>query len=50
VQPGQEQRVKLCFGHVSGDFDSTERVGRPRGGEAAAVLGEDDFEALQQPG
>ena len=24
------ERVKLSFGHVSGDLDSTERVGRPR--------------------
>jgi hypothetical protein len=51
VQPGgREQRVKLSFGHTSGDLDSTERVGRARGRDAGAVLGEDDLEAPQQPG
>ena len=51
ARPGrQQQSVKLSFGHGSGDLHSTERVGRPRGREAAAILGEDDLEALQQPG
>jgi hypothetical protein len=50
LRGGREQRVKLSFGRVSGDLDSTEGVCRARGREAGAVLGEDDLEALQQPG
>jgi len=41
--------MKLSLGHVSGHLDSAERVRRPWERGAAAVAGEDDLEALQQP-
>src|SRR5207247_7261860 len=47
-----EYRVELAFLERAGDLDPTDHAcpARARGGEAAAVLGEDHLAALPEPG